>query len=297
MERIANIHFATNENKGLLWKILENGSVFNGISDEYVSNIRREFEKKIRELISRDNSRGYSLMELNKMFISEMIGNVETFKESVKKRQVQSKLAQGSSFEEAVEKKKEDFESFIAKPPVKVDFSDKIDEAIGESNIGTILAETIARREKELNFVLEKQIKNDNPIANSSINNTIKIGDVLNVKQVRFSDKVEMRENLNIQDGENSNNVEANEIANKAANEIANEIVNEVDATAIATEVANEIANKVANEMANKVANEMANKVAKKSSFRIMKRMELIEKIDNILKKAQRDVLDIVREL
>jgi len=289
MERIANIHFATNENKGLLWKILENGSVFNGISDEYVSNIRREFEKKIRELISRDNSRGYSLMELNKMFISEMIGNVETFKESVKKRQVQSKLAQGSSFEEAVEKKKEDFESFIAKPPVKVDFSDKIDEAIGESNIGTILAETIARREKELNFVLEKQIKNDNPIANSSINNTIKIGDVLNVKQVRFSDKVEMRENLNIQDGENSNNVEANEIANKAANEIANEIVNEVDATAIATEVANEIANKV--------ANEMANKVAKKSSFRIMKRMELIEKIDNILKKAQRDVLDIVREL
>jgi len=250
------IHFTSNENKGLLWKILENGSVFNGISDEYVSNIRRDFEEKIRELIGRDNSGGYSLMQLNKMFISEMIVNVEKFKENIRKTQILPKPNQSSSFDNAVKKKKDDLNSFIVKPPVKVDFSDKIDEAIGESNIGAMLAETIARRERELNFVLDNQNKNEK----NSNNNSIKIGEILNTKQVRFSDKVEMREHLNIEDDD----------------ELANEVV------------ANEV---VANEV---VANEV---VANEAGLRIIKRRELFEKIERILTKSQRDVLEIVNDL
>jgi hypothetical protein len=54
------------------------------------------------------------------------------------------------------EKKKDEFTSLIGnKPPASIDFSDKLDQPIG-SEIENMLAATIARRENELNIVLEK---------------------------------------------------------------------------------------------------------------------------------------------
>lgn len=238
----AHKHFATNENKGMLWKLLVNGSIFNGISDEYVSNIRGDFEKKISELNGRVTARGYSLMELNKTFISEMTVHVETFKDIVRKTKAtpSSSNPPQTPFQTAFEKKKEDFNSLLVnKPPVKVDFSDKLDEAIGEGNIESILAETIARRERELNFVLDKPNTNTTNTTNAiKIGDVLEKGQVLNVKQVRFSDKVEMREHINVEeDSSDSLFVTRNEYA------------------------------------------------------------ILFEKIDGILRKSQRDVLDVVNEM
>lgn len=253
MESSAHLYFAANENKRMLWKLLGNGSIFNGIPDEHVSTIRRDFEKKILELTERVATSGYSLIELNKTFISEMIGDLESFKNKA------------SSVQNAFEKKKDDFNSLIAiKPPDKIDFSDKMDKAIDESNTETILAETIARRERELNFVLEKQqtqIKPDNTRSSSS---SIKIGDsleqgrVLNVKHVRFSDKVETREHENFTD---------------------NEVV-----------VANEV---VANEVSTKKYDDLND-----SHLFITKRdyHTLIEKLDGASMKYKRDVIDIINE-
>lgn len=265
-------YFSTNENKAMLWKLLENGRFYNDIPGEYFSNIRSEFENKIRELSSTRFREGYSLIELNKTFITEMIEQLEKFKKSIKP-------APQDSLKNAFDKKKEDFNSLMEnKAPTKVDFSDKIDEAIGESKIESILAETIARRERELNFVLDKQGKiatNDNNKKTINDVNSIKIGDVLqkekvlNVKQVRFSEKVEMREHFNLEDNKDNND---NESANAAATVI--------------TEVATELAS-------------IKNKDLNSSPPDFLQKMEydyLLEKIDGILTRSKKDVLNAVSE-
>jgi hypothetical protein len=90
-------------------------------------------------------------------------------------------------FKDGFDKKKEEFTSMFGnKPPSTIDFSDKLDKPIG-SEMEDMLAATIARRNNDLNIVLEKQ---DTTVAtaakwinadsssnsNSSGSNIIKIG-------------------------------------------------------------------------------------------------------------------------
>jgi hypothetical protein len=215
-----------------------------------------------------------------------MIGHLEKFKNNVKK----NKAVGGNTFQDALEKKKEDFNSLIMnKPPDKVDFSDKLDDSpIGSGNIESILAETIARRERELNIVLDTQNKNGiNTLktdTSSGNGNNIKIGnmlrkeDVLNVKQVRFSDKVEMKEHLYDDTDQEALTKVGGDIPNKVGGDIPNKVGGDI--------------NKVGGDITNiENASEIDNVLISKMNYK-----DLLEKIDVILKKSQRDVLDIVGE-
>lgn len=277
MESSANIYFVTNENKGLLWKLLENGNIFNDISNEYVSTIKNEFDKKIQQINTSPVTVGYSLMELNKMFISEMITHVGKFKDIVRKNKESSRPSSSlnNTFQNALEKKKEDFNALMMnKPHDKVDFSDKLDDTpIGSNNIEAILAETIARRERELNVVLDKQPKNG-IINTSKLDTNIKIGDdlkkddVIKVKQVRFSDKVEMKEHLNIE-------------YEDTLDEVQSDAEQAVQADAVQ-------------------ANHNNTKENRSNEKRLITRQEydnLLEKIDSILIKSKQDILDMVHDL
>ena len=276
--------FIKPENKAMLWKLMENGNMFNGISDEYVSTIKYEFDKKIYEITTKNVTLGYSLIQLNKMFISEMLAYLEKFKETISK--IKESSRQVSTFQDALEKKKEDFNALMLnKPPDKVDFSDKFDDKpISSNNIEAILAETISRREKELNIVLDTQTKNEKINGNNNNNNgnnNIRIGsvlkknEVLKVKQVRFSDKVEMKEHLNIEydDTADANEVGANEVG---ANEVDSRARSEVEES----------------EEVESYENQNKDVLIARKDYDI-----LLEKINGILNKSKLDIENVIREL
>jgi len=119
----------------------------------------------------------------------------------------------------------------------------------------------------------------------------------LKVKQVRFSDKVEMKEHLNIEydDTADANEVGANEVGSNGvslnANEVgANEVgANEVGANGVDT---NEVgANGVET---NIEVDEKQNKdiLITRKDYNI-----LLEKIDGILNKSKLDISNVIRDL
>jgi hypothetical protein len=158
--------FDTKENKGLIWHLMNESGIFNGIQNEYLDNVKRDFENKIVGIKMSIQPKD-TLTLLNKRVLSEMMvdmgkyknvygntnssntnGSVYTAKDVSSQRQ---KLLTDN-----FEKKKDEFTSLIGnKPPASIDFSDKLDQPIG-SEIENMLAATIARRENELNIVLEK---------------------------------------------------------------------------------------------------------------------------------------------
>ena len=199
---MSNISFDTKENKGLVWNIMNETGVFKGISDVYIDQVKRDFENKIT-LIKSNIQQKDTLTLLNKRVLSEMMTDMAKY------RNISSSLGPASlalspppssksvpllvtakdvstqrqqQFKDVFEKKKDEFINLLGnKAPSTIDFSDKLDKPIG-SEIEDMLAATIARRNNDLNIVLDKQdtttaakwINSDN--ANANANNIIKIG-------------------------------------------------------------------------------------------------------------------------
>lgn len=157
--------FKSQKNKALLWNIMYEGGFFKDISSQHLDNVKRDFETKLEEMLINNNIISKStLTQLNKNIIGIMKNELDKYK--IKKNQnnlteplrIQEihdiKLKQ---FNNNFEKKKNEFnELFKLKEPDEIDFSDKLDEPIG-NEINYMLESAIAKREKELNIVLDKQ--------------------------------------------------------------------------------------------------------------------------------------------
>lgn len=158
--------FKSQKNKALLWNIMYEGGFFKDISSQHLDNVKRDFETKLEEMLINNNNiiSTSTLTQLNKNIIGIMKNELDKYK--IKKNQnnlteplrIQEihdiKLKQ---FNNNFEKKKNEFdELFKLKEPDEIDFSDKLDEPIG-NEINYMLESAIAKREKELNIVLDKQ--------------------------------------------------------------------------------------------------------------------------------------------
>jgi hypothetical protein len=196
--------FDTKENKGLIWNIMNDSGVFKGIPDVYIDQVKRDFENKIITIKTNIQQKD-TLTLLNKRVLSEMMSDMAKYRTSSAAASASLALALAPSsssysavpaivtskdvstqrqqqFKDGFDKKKEEFTSMFGnKPPSTIDFSDKLDKPIG-SEMEDMLAATIARRNNDLNIVLEKQ---DTTVATaakwinadtSSNNNIIKIG-------------------------------------------------------------------------------------------------------------------------
>jgi hypothetical protein len=161
--------FDSKENKGLIWNLMNESGVFNGISNDYLENVKRDFENKVSSIKITIQPKD-TLTLLNKKVLSEMIVDMGKYKQTnsgyanaivntlytAKDVSAQRQKLLSDNYE----KKKDEFISLIGnKAPPTIDFSDKLDEPIG-SEIENMLAATIAKREKELNIVLEKNDTN-----------------------------------------------------------------------------------------------------------------------------------------
>ena len=162
--------FISNQNKGMLWKLLCDNGTFNNIPDNKSALVKIEFDRRV-DMIGETIISNDKLVNLNKRTISEMVQNVSKYTSAM------SPNAMGPNptiptynaadiseqrqkvFENELKQKQNEFDKFNNKPvPTKIDFSDKPDTPLG-SEIDKILAEQIAFREKQLNTVLETQDK------------------------------------------------------------------------------------------------------------------------------------------
>jgi hypothetical protein len=186
--------FKGNQNKGIIWGLLNEHNVFNGIDTKYVNSIKSEFDTKI-DTISNTISSNDNMVSLNKKVISEMIIELNKYKmfqptvtnsnANVPITSADAQTQKQSMFQKNLETKQNEFDTLINKPkPNTIDFADNNEQ--DKPNISEMerkLAETIAWREKQLNVVLDKSeasvseankwINRDNQQSSSNLNNIL----------------------------------------------------------------------------------------------------------------------------
>jgi hypothetical protein len=171
--------FKSNQNKGIIWSLLNEHNVFNGIDIKYVNMIKQDFDGKVG-YISNSISNNDTMVSLNKKVISEMIIELNKYKtiqpieinttaiasasaNSVPITSAEAQLQKQTLFQKNLETKQNEFDTLINKQkPVTIDFSDNNgQDKPNSAEMERKLAETIAWREKQLNIVLDTQNKNE----------------------------------------------------------------------------------------------------------------------------------------
>jgi hypothetical protein len=199
--------FTSNQNKGMVWKLLCDDGIFNNIPANKAAQVKDAFDQKF-ETLARQITSVDNLVNLDKRIITEMINDVNKYKQTSEMTLTYSaaEIAQSRQkvFQDELQNKKKEFDALNSTPvPEKIDFSDNLDTPMG-SEMDKILAEQIAMREKQLNMVLKTQ---DKEAANKWIQNPgdandlkenikLKIGEELvkepiKAKKVVFADTVE----------------------------------------------------------------------------------------------------------
>lgn len=213
--------FVSQDNKRLLWEIMIENDLFNGIPDKYANNVKADFENRLKQMSGNILSTD-SILDANKKIIVQMIEDIKNYTkpepmpvpvpvpitsaEALSKKQAQ--------FQKGLQSRQEEFTSLIQPiKPTTIDFSDKLDDEPIGSEMDIKLSQTIAWREKQLSQVLEKQDTNEasewinngkkvnsntsaSTSASANTSNHIKIGDVTNIdenniislKKVSFSE-------------------------------------------------------------------------------------------------------------
>ena len=158
-------YFTSNKNKGILWKLMGENDLFNGIQPNDASKVTQLFESNILNL-SLNITRNNELIDLNKKIITNMVNELNILRENssstiiphhykvsdmTEKRQ--------KEFDSKLQNKEVEFQELIKTPnPETPDFSDKVDQPM-EGDIDKILKEQLEYRESQLNIVLETQDK------------------------------------------------------------------------------------------------------------------------------------------
>ena len=240
--------FLTTKNKGIIWSLLSDQQMFDGINPKYKLELQEKFEKTLIGISTQ--GRFYNLVEKNKEAIRIMVLMLEDYK---KKQEPYTNLEiqerRQKHFESELEKKKNEFNVISKKPnPDDIIFSDEMDKPLDE-NMDILLERAMALRAQQLNQVLEKQdtkkatewigtsvkssttsqklsSSNANPNPNSNTNTNVvnlKIGNETQLTGdtiVSLDKKVNFNEDRNTffsyqRENEDENNIETNSFFNK----------------------------------------------------------------------------------
>jgi hypothetical protein len=148
--------FLTQKNKGIIWSLLSDQQMFDGINPQYKLEIQEKFEKTLTGISTQ--GRFYNLVEKNKEAIRIMVLMLEDYK---KKQEPYTNLEiqerRQKNFQNELEKKKNEFNVISKKPnPDDIIFSDEMDKPLDE-NMDILLERAMTLRAQQLNQVLEKQ--------------------------------------------------------------------------------------------------------------------------------------------
>lgn len=185
------MEYTSNDNKGLLWGILQESNIFNGINNNDFDKIKHIFENTIYNINLNNSNK--SLIDKNKITIEEMIGKInkekntrETPKIKVVYKAEDLKQEKLSEFNTKLQKYQEENGSFgkVTKPEeiIFTDNNEREDKPIGDE-MDRLISERLANRERELEVL---SVSND---AESWINNGRESSS--NVKKVSFQEEGE----------------------------------------------------------------------------------------------------------
>jgi len=181
--------FVSNENKSVLWGVLQDNKTFENIENIEYEKIKIIFEETI--LKQSNNFKG-SLMDLNKETISELSKNINNFKNKPKISMIYKaedlKNERENEINIRFKQQQEDMNTMLnPSKPSDVNFSeDLVDKPIG-NDLDRYIAEMMASRERELEQLpidkqaAEKWINNGNSTNQQSTNGN-------NTKNVSFND-------------------------------------------------------------------------------------------------------------
>ena len=146
----------TNENKGLIWNLLQSHGHFNKVDNTKFNEIQREFELIVNNIAKQNTNE--TILELNKKVIATFIKVLEKYKKEsqpISNSELQKERL--DTFNSEYEKRQKEFDSYMKKePPKEVDFSDAVDEPFKE-DVGAIVENMVSSREKQLQHILEQQ--------------------------------------------------------------------------------------------------------------------------------------------
>jgi len=164
------MEYTSNDNKGLLWGILQESNIFDGINNNDFDKIKHIFENTIYNVSL--NNQNESLIDKNKVTIEEMIRKINKEKEG-RNEYREHKLSESSKIKvvyKAEDLKQERLSEFNAKlqkyqdengtlgkinKPDEISFIDKNDmedKPIGDE-MDRLISERLANRERELELL------------------------------------------------------------------------------------------------------------------------------------------------
>ena len=162
-----NTEFTSVENKGRLWKMLQENGAFNGIRDDEFTKFHSKFESIIVSINNQHSSK--TVMVKSKLFIDEMIQYISMQKSNPNTNPNANayananpnaytakdiKAANQESFNTELSKQQNDFNKFNQKDaPLHIDFEDKDNEM--DDDINMLLEK--AERDREI-LVLPKVV-------------------------------------------------------------------------------------------------------------------------------------------
>ena len=175
--------FISNENKSILWGVLQENNAFQGIEDNRFKDVKKIFEDTIFK--KKDDFNG-SLIELNKETVAQLLKEINNFKQTSKISMIyKAEDFQNNRRDELNKKMKlqENDMNRMLNPdiPKEVSFSEvDVDKPLGD-NLERAIADMMASREREL-----EQVPIDKDAAEKWINN----GKSENKKTVSFDKDV-----------------------------------------------------------------------------------------------------------
>lgn len=139
--------FLKTENKGKLWSMLQQNGAFNGISNNFFSKVREDFE--IAAVRIEEEHYTKKKMEKNKIFLDYMVGRMTEYKKQSYTQPYTAadiRKTRQEAFDSALSQKQNEFQQFTAKPkPPDVSFAD--DDADNNGNVNDLLEKAIRDRE------------------------------------------------------------------------------------------------------------------------------------------------------
>ena len=183
--------FTSKKNIDMLWEVLLDELNVNLDNKVIMTNVKTVFESNINLFISKANPSS-GLMNLNKLFLSQIITAVNRLFPNLKQDQDQQQMklinisdeimndepykvedihsARQTDFEKQVNQRRSDFDNLVnIKKPKELDFSDKTDNSkIVEME--ALIAETVAKRKFDIDQIQTNL--NTNTYTNTNTNNS-----------------------------------------------------------------------------------------------------------------------------
>ena len=153
------MEYTSNDNKGLLWGILQESNIFDGINHTDFNKIQNIFESTIHDINLKNPNK--ILMDKNKVTIEEMIMKINKEKSLYEKSKIQMvyksedlKQERLNDFNNKLHNYKQANEDLNSiKQPDDVNFIDDVEDKPIGNEIDQLISERLASRERELDLL------------------------------------------------------------------------------------------------------------------------------------------------